>query len=87
MLEKVEKVKEELIETIKDPKYIDKLIKELNCSKEEALKHQAVRIKNMETVNYNFCSIEELILGKNALADYLLYSHLINLPYNVDDDT
>ncbi|MFZ4632321.1 MAG: hypothetical protein ACOYL8_03940 [Patescibacteria group bacterium] len=78
--------KQEVLTMLSSNDYLQKLKIEFNCNLDEAKKHQATRVSNVNSINYEFQSKEYLELSNFCAAYYDRGIHQIALPYNVDQE-
>lgn len=85
----VEHCKLKAIQQISKEKYAEKLMTEMNISKEEAIKHQNTRISNIQNISYNIVPLSEIQkqAGKNSNAYYKRGSNEISVPVDMQLNT
>ncbi|MFZ4648884.1 MAG: hypothetical protein ACOYMB_04650 [Patescibacteria group bacterium] len=66
--------------------YLKHLMKEFACSREEAAKHQRVRISNVGLINYRLESLDEIKKSgnENPNAYFINNTNVVVLPYDLD---
>ena len=83
MVSEIETARREAMRMIGDKSYLDKIQKEFNCSKEEAINHQKVRLSNLDIINYILVSNKTIASYlHNSLAYATIGSNVITLPYD-----
>jgi hypothetical protein len=81
LIKQVEAARENVIKIISSDDYLEKIQKEFNCRREEAEKHQKIRISNVRLANCTFKSKKELELSMGCAAAYN-HNHTLLLPYD-----
>lgn len=87
----VERAREEAKRLLSGETYLEKLQKEFHCNHETAKRHQQVRISNIDFINYDLLSLDEINeFAKEAgvkvpLAFFIPQTNIIVLPLDLDD--
>ncbi len=90
LIVKLEDIRKNLINIVNTSDYLKKLQKEFNCNREEAKKHQEVRLNNLKSVTFFFrkSSMIDKDSNKGTESTSAYYSpewHEICLPYNEEE--
>ena len=87
LFKNIELAREEIKRLISSDDYINKLQIQFNCSHEEALRHQQVRLSNIDILNYEIKSIREIksSAGVDAGGYAIKDSNIVVLPYDLKE--